>query len=335
MATRWGIVSAGRISFDFALALRTLPAEDHRIVAVAARNLMKAAEFCSQHNIPKSYGSYEELANDQEVDVVYIGSINPQHLPLAKLFLNAGKHILCEKPLCMNKKEAEELIATAKEKNLFLMEAIWSRFTPLYEKMKEEIDKGTIGDIVHIQVNFGADLLNKKRVTTKELGGSVILDIGVYTIQFVTFLLGKPDKIQASGQLNSDGVDENMNVIFSYKNGKSAVLSAHSHITMDNEATVYGTKGTIVLHSPFWCPTSLTVRDKKYAIQLPAIDALEFKHINSAGLRYEAMEVRKCLLNGVKESPIMPWSESLLIAGIEDEIRSQIGVVFAQDGTNV
>ncbi|KAL0271189.1 UNVERIFIED_CONTAM: hypothetical protein PYX00_008361 [Menopon gallinae] len=331
MQTRWGIVSAGRISYDFALALKTLPADEHVAIAAASRSLVKATEFCSQHNIPKAYGSYEELANDPNVDVVYIGSINPQHLPLGKLFLNAGKHVLCEKPLCMNKKEVEELIAIAKEKNLFLMEAIWSRFTPLYQKMKEEINNGTIGDIVHIQANFGADLINKKRVTTKELGGSVILDIGVYTIQIATLLLGKPDKIHASGQLNSDGVDENMNVIFSYKNGQSAMLSAHSKITMDNEATVYGTKGTIVLHTPFWCPTSMTIQGKKFGIQLPAIDSGEFKHINSAGLRYEATEVRKCLMNGSKESSVMPWSESLLIAEIEDEIRRQIGVVFTQD----
>lgn len=330
MATKWGIVSAGKICSDFVTALSTLPPEEHKVVAVAARDLDRAKEFAETHNIPKAYGSYEELAKDPEVEIVYIGSINTEHNKLGKLFLNYSKHILCEKPLCMNKKEAQELINLAEKKNLFLLEAIWSRFNPIYRKVIDEIHSGTIGEVLQVQVNFGVKLEHKDRVTKKDLGGSVLLDIGVYCIQFATLILGKPEKIQATGHLNEQGVDDSIAAIFSYKDGKVAIISAHSRCSFVNEAKVIGTKGTIVVESPFWCPTSMKAADQAISIQLPDLNK-KFYHVNSVLLKYEAEEVRRCLKEGLLESSGLTWQESLNIAEIQDEIRKQIGEVFDQD----
>lgn len=330
MATKWGIVSAGKISADFVTALSTLPPEDHQVIAVAARDLERAKEFAQTHNIPRAYGSYEELAKDSDVEIVYIGSINTEHNKLGKLFLNHNKHVLCEKPLCMNKKEAQELVDLAEEKNLFLLEAIWSRFNPIYRKVVEEIQSGTIGEVLQVQVDFGVKLEHKDRVTKKDLGGSVLLDIGVYCIQFATLILGKPDKIQATGHLNDSGVDDRFAALFSYKDGKVAILSAHSRCCLANEAKVVGTKGTITVNSPFWCPTSMKAVDQVISIQLPDLNK-KFHYNNSSLLKYEAEEVRRCLREKLLESSGLTWQESLTIAEIEDEIRKQIGVVFEQD----
>ena len=156
MATRWGIASAGRISHDFTNSIvGVLPSEDHKVVAVAARRLEDAQKFAEKHGIEKAYGDYSGLANDPDIDVVYVGSIHPQHLALAKQFLQAGKHVLCEKPLCMNVRETVELVELARSKKLFLMEAIWSRCIPSYQALRQELAAGTVGDVKQIICTIG------------------------------------------------------------------------------------------------------------------------------------------------------------------------------------
>lgn len=155
MALKWGIASAGKISHDFVNALGTLSITDHIVVAVAARDLNRAEEFAKLHDIEKHYGTYEELANDSNVEIVYIGVLNPQHFPVAMLMLENGKHVLCEKPLCMNGKEVRKLTSYAEEKKLFLMEGIWSRFFPSYQYLREQIDNGILGEIKEVHVSLG------------------------------------------------------------------------------------------------------------------------------------------------------------------------------------
>ena len=165
MATRWGIASAGRISHDFTNAIvGVLPGEDHQVIAVAARKLEDAEKFASRHGIDRAYGDYAALASDPDIDVVYVGSINPHHLSLAKMFLEAGKNVLCEKPLCMNLRETAELVEVARRKKLFLMEAIWSRCIPSYQALKEEIAAGTIGDVKQVLCTFGSDDLSSEMI---------------------------------------------------------------------------------------------------------------------------------------------------------------------------
>lgn len=163
MALRWGIASAGKISHDFVNAIETL-ATEHQVVAVAARDLNRAIEFAKLHNIDKYYDTYKDLANDQNVEVVYIGVLNPQHFSVAILMLDAGKHVLCEKPLCMNEREVKELVTFAKQKRLFLMEAVKSRFYPSYQHLRDQIDNNNLGAIQEVHVTMGSQMSHVERM---------------------------------------------------------------------------------------------------------------------------------------------------------------------------
>lgn len=164
MALNWGIASAGKISHDFVNAVGTLSDNDHRVVAVGARDLNRAREFAQLHDIEKYYSSYEELASDPNVEVVYVGVLNPQHYSVAMLMLEHNKHVLCEKPLCMNEKEVKKLIAYAERKKLFIMEAIWSRFFPSYQYLQKQIKNEMLGEIQEVNVSFGFPLEDVERL---------------------------------------------------------------------------------------------------------------------------------------------------------------------------
>lgn len=155
MALKWGIASAGLISYDFVKALGTLSKDNHQVVAVAARDLSRAKELAERYGIPKAYGSYLELAQDPNVEIAYVGTLNPWHLEVSLLMLEHGKHVLCEKPLAMNEAQAQRMIAYAKEKQLFFMEGIWCRFFPSYQYVRKQIQNGVLGDILSVKAEFG------------------------------------------------------------------------------------------------------------------------------------------------------------------------------------
>lgn len=166
MALKWGIAAAGKISHDFVNAIvSTLSEDEHLVVAVAARDLSRAEEFAKRFDIATAHGSYLELANDKTVDIVYVGTLNPQHFEVAMMMLEHGKHLLVEKPLCMNEKQAKQLIAYAERKKLFLMEAVWTRFFPSYQYVRKQIQNGTLGEIQSAEAEFGFDLTAVDRLT--------------------------------------------------------------------------------------------------------------------------------------------------------------------------
>uniref|UniRef100_A0A673XLV3 Trans-1,2-dihydrobenzene-1,2-diol dehydrogenase n=1 Tax=Salmo trutta TaxID=8032 RepID=A0A673XLV3_SALTR len=183
MATRWGICSAGKISHDFTVALKTLPLRDHQvlIVAVAAQKLQDAQEFAKKHSIRQAYGSYEELARDPEIEVVYVGTIHPYHLPVGMIFMKAQKNVLCEKPMAMNLREVQELMASAKMNQVFLMEAVWTCFFPASLEIERLLSRGEVGEVKMVKADFGAPLMHVPRAVEKEL-----LDIGIYCLQFIS-----------------------------------------------------------------------------------------------------------------------------------------------------
>ncbi|XP_049837348.1 trans-1,2-dihydrobenzene-1,2-diol dehydrogenase-like isoform X2 [Schistocerca gregaria] len=328
MATKWGIASAGRISHDFVVALNTLSHDEHKVVAVAAREFERAQIFGNHHKIPSVYGSYEELAKDPNVDVVYIGAIHPQHYHVGKLMLENGKPILCEKPLTINSKQTKELIALAREKKLFLMEAVWSRCFPAYAMLRREMNAGTLGDIVQVIANFGVPLEKEDRPRSKELGRGTVLDLAVYCLQLAIFVFGPvhPKNIVALGHLNEFGCDDSMACVLTYEGGKTAVLSTNARTYLPNEGFIVGTKGSLKIPN-FWCPTRVAAPDKTSDFILPTASKA-FNFINSAGLRYEAMEVRRCLREGLLESPKITHDESILLAELEDELRKILGVKY-------
>ncbi|TDG47807.1 hypothetical protein AWZ03_005761 [Drosophila navojoa] len=328
---RWGIASAGKISEDFVIALSTLPASDHQVVAVAARAQERAAEFAKKHGIPTALGSYEELAKSKDVDVVYIGVLNPQHYEVSLLMLNHGKHVLCEKPLAMNKKQVEGILAAAKANKRFFMEAVWSRFFPSYQHVRQLIDTGALGEIKDVQVNFGFPLANVDRLQKRELGGGVVYDLGIYTIQVSQWAFQEPpQKIESTGHTNAEGIDDDVSTTLTYSGGRTARMRISSREKLDNKAIIKGTKGQVTLID-FWTPNKLIDIDGKEKEWLPPKGKHATNYANSEAMRYEAEAVRQSILAGELENKTVSYADSLLFAQIEDTIRKQIGVLNKYD----
>lgn len=333
MATRWGIVSAGKICHDFVSAVRSLPGEEHEIVAVAARKLEDAESFAKLHNISKYYDSYEAVAKDPNVQVVYIGNLNVFHYPLGKLMLQNGKHVLLEKPLCINLRETKELLDLAKQKKVFLMEAVWSRFLPAYEHLMKEVKAGSIGDVLCVNVTFGIPIADVDRIKLKDLGGGTLLDIGIYCLSAILMVYENeaPEKVVAVGHLNEQGVDESLSVSLQFSNGRLANMMTSCRVDLPCDLVVVGTKGTLKLPNPMWCSTKVC-HGAGHHVDFPLPPTvLPCNFTNSSGLRFEAVEVRRCLNEGLLESPRMSHAHSELFYTIMDDIRRQVGVVYPQD----
>uniref|UniRef100_A0A3Q2TVL0 Trans-1,2-dihydrobenzene-1,2-diol dehydrogenase n=1 Tax=Fundulus heteroclitus TaxID=8078 RepID=A0A3Q2TVL0_FUNHE len=303
-----------------------------QVLAVAARKLEDAQEFARKHSISRAYGSYEELARDPDIDVVYVGNIHPYHLKACLLFMNAKKNVLCEKPLAMNTNEVKEILDSAKRNQVFLMEAVWTRFFPVSVEVRKLLAQREIGEVKMVRSEFGIPLLHKPRLVEKELGGGALMSIGMYCLQFVCMVYNgeRPESIQATGVCLETGVDETVIVTLKFSEKRMAVFTYSSSIQLPNDAIIVGTKGTIQIPARMWCPTSLVVNGKETQYPLPEPGLPQNFH-NCTGMRYEAEEVRKCLLKGLKESPVMSHSDSLLLVELEDEIRRQMGVVYTQD----
>ncbi|XP_053121602.1 trans-1,2-dihydrobenzene-1,2-diol dehydrogenase-like [Hemicordylus capensis] len=331
-AIRWGICSAGKISHDFIVALRTLPPENHKVMAIAARDLSRAQEYAKIHSIPKAYGSYEELAEDPNVDVVYVGVINPYHLPASLLFMQAGKSVLCEKPLGMNAAEVKKMVQSARENRVFFMEAVWTRFFPASEKIRTLLRQTAVGEVMLVHADFGFPMLSIPRCVQKELGGGALLDIGIYCVQLACMIFSgeKPESIVASGFLHETGVDKTTSVILNYSGQRQATFTCTTTVTLLNKASINGTKGIIELPATFWSPTQLVVNGHAEEFPLPA-SSQKLNFPNGTGMCYQAEHVRQCLLQGLKESPIMSHADSELVHSILDEVRRQLGLSYPQD----
>ena len=338
MALRWGICSAGLISNDFVVSLRALP-ENHRVVAVGARSLERAQAFAATHSIPSAYGSYEEVADDPEVDVLYVGTIHTTHLAVCNKLLDKGKPILCEKPLTMNVQDTQTLLAKVREKKSFFMEGNWMRFFPVMVDVRKLLAENAIGDVRHVNVTFsfrrGAEVgkrTGRQRLVDPALGGGSVLDVGVYAISFTNMVMGeeRPESIHAWGQLTDQGTDELAAMILTYKGGRIAQLTCGTAYDLPCEAMVCGTKGDIKILRPFWCPTKMETPDgiKEYPLPEPT---LPVNFPNGQGMFYEAEEVRKCVQEGKSESDVVSLANSLLVAEIVEEVMKQIGVIYFRD----
>lgn len=285
MATRWGICSAGKISHDFSVALRTLTPEDHEIVAVAARDLLHAEEFAKKHNIPRAYGSYNELAKDPDVDVVYIGTIHPYHLATGKLFMKSKKNVLIEKPLAMNSREVQELITAAQDNGVFFMEVIWTRFFPVSLELRRLLGQGEVGDVQMVRADLGAPLTHIPRFAERKLGGGAVLDLGIYSLQFILMVFNgeRPESIHATGHRTDTGVDGTAVLVLKFSGNRLAISTCSITMTLSCEAVITGTKGTIKIPNHMWCPTTLEVNGKEVQFPLPE-PGMPLNFRNSTGL---------------------------------------------------
>jgi predicted dehydrogenase len=318
----WGMLGAGRIANKFADGLKCLPNANR--YAVAARSLERAEVFKNNHDFEKAYGSYEEMLADPQVDVVYISTTNNLHYEHTMMCLEAGKAVLCEKPFASNREQVEKMVAKAREKNVFLMEALWSRFLPSMIQFKEQVERGNIGKPLLLQCNFGfiSPFDPNKRVYDPALGGGSIPDIGIYPIFTAMYLFGYPEKIEVMSVPSPTGTDWTTSILFKHKGKEISMLLSSFEMIPDNEARLYGEGGFLKLHSMFHMPTRLSIKRN---------DGNEeeiFVSSTGNGYNYEAAEVMACLGRKQIESPELPLSFSLDLMQVLDEVSRKASADF-------
>ncbi len=319
---KWGIIGTGKIAHTFATALKDV--DNTELYAIGSRNMESAKKFAGEFNAPKAYDSYEEVAKDSSVDVIYVATPHNLHYENTMMCLNNNKNVLCEKPFGVNGKEVRGMIAKAKEKNLFLMEAMWSRFLPNIIKAKEIIESGEIGKIKLLTSYFAFQSPHgaEHRQFNKDLCGGSLLDIGIYPVFLSLFLLGKPELFTALASIGKTDVDNSISMTFKYKDQTLAVMYSSFMANADIFAEVHGEKGKIVIPNKWFTPVDIKVV-KTNGEEIPV--HFQFK---SNGYNYEAEEVVKCLHKGKKQSDMMSWDDSLQLIDMLDAIRKESGIIY-------
>lgn len=321
---RWGILGTGNIAHQFATGLQSVP--DAELVAVGSRSQEGADKFGDEFQAANRHPSYDALAADPDVDVVYVSTPHPFHRPNALLCLEHGKAVLVEKPFTINVREAQEVVDKAREKSLFLMEAMWSRFFPAMVKVRELLAANAIGEPRLLQADFGfrAGVNPESRLFNPALGGGALLDVGVYPISLAFMIFGTPTDVTGLAHLGETGVDEDAAMLFKYGKGELAVLSTAVRTNTPQNAVLIGTEGQIRIHSPWWKPTAITLaaNGKTEELSLP---------FDGNGMNYEAQEVGNCLRAGKTESQIMPLDETLSIMRAMDTLRAQWSLKYPME----
>ena len=328
--TRWGIIAPGKIAAKFADALHAVDSAE--LYAVASRSSERARSFAEIHGASQWYGDYTELVKDEDVDIVYIASPHTFHAEQAVLALTHNKPVLCEKPITVNHSQANELFDQAKRNNLFCMEALWTRFMPVFEKIDEWIATDQIGEVQMIRANFGFsfEFDPKGRLFDPNLGGGSLLDLGIYPLTFAQMVLRdlSPSKVSAIATKGSTGVDENLGMLLQYDSGVIATLSSTTRANTGYIATIIGTKGKIEVPM-FWCAQSAELYSTDRAEEV-LVDKAEFPHFCN-GYEWEIQEAQRCLANRQLESTKMTWQSSLDVMKIMDEVRKQINLSYPDD----
>ncbi|WP_334078102.1 Gfo/Idh/MocA family oxidoreductase [Paenibacillus sanfengchensis] len=319
---KWGIMGTGTIAEQFVADL--VHTSNGVAYAVGSRQPGHAAVFAAQFGIPRAYGSYMELVNDPEVDVIYVATPHRYHLENTLNSLRAGKAVLCEKPITVNSRELDVLVSAAQERGLFVMEAMWTRFLPPMRKAMEWIQSGRIGEVRLVQAEFGimADWEPEGRLLNPELAGGALLDVGIYPVAFASMVFGTlPREIWSTARIGETGVDEQFSALLTYPTGGIASLHGAIRLGLRNEAVIHGTKGCIALPSINKAP-SVTLYIGGEAVETFADER------KGKGYEYEAEEVGRCLVEGRTESALMPLAASMQVMEQLSTIRTQWGLRY-------
>ena len=336
---RWGILGTGYIANLFAAGLTAL--DNVSLVAVGSRAQASADVFGDTWHVPHHHGSYEALANDPDVDAIYIGTPHPYHCENTLLCLNASKHVLVEKPFAMNARQARAMIDLARQKERFLMEAMWTRYLPAMILVRQWIAGGEIGDVrlVRAHFSFMASFDLKSRLFAPELGGGALLDAGIYPISFAHMILGTPGTVYSTLVRGKTGTDDVSSYMFGYDGGKTALLSSGVQLAIPVEAEVFGTNGYIKIHEPWLRPRVVTLAklpqagsDSKLIYDgIPFDKQTVYPPTRGNGYNYEAHEVGQCIRAGRSESATMPLDETLAIMETLDKIRAQWNLTYPDE----
>ena len=317
---RWGVIGPGRIARQFAVDMKVVEGAD--VYAVAS--LSGAEKFVHDFEVPVAYDSYEALVQDPKVDGIYIATPHSFHFENAQLCLQAGKAVLCEKPLTVNARQAQSLVKLANENQVFLMEALWTRYLPLYTEVRKLLDEEVIGEIVAMQSTFCFKSIKDKnqRWLNPELAGGTLLDLGIYPISVSQWVMGdNPVEIQSQAALGSTGVDIVLAANLKYASGAISQFTTSFIHKARNDFAIYGTKGNIILDEPFW-------GGKKGAVTAGARHLHLDRPFRSYGFEYEIEEAVRCIREGRLESPSMTHADSLANLQLMDTIREQVGVEY-------
>jgi predicted dehydrogenase len=324
-SVRWGILATGGIAAAFTADLVDLP--DAEVVAVASRSEASAKAFAERFGIERAYGDWGALAEDADIDVVYVATPHAAHRAAAGLCLTAGRNVLCEKAFTLNTREAEELVGLAKEHGRFLMEAMWMYCNPLVRRLKALVDDGAIGEVRTVQADFGlaGPFPPSHRLRDPAQGGGALLDLGVYPVSFAHLLLGEPSDVTAKAVLSEEGVDLQTGALLSWDSG--ALASLHCSLTGGTAtiASVTGSLGRIDIPNGFFHPD-------RFVLHRDGRDPEEFVADPADGprnsLKHEAREVMRALRAGETESPLVPLEGTLAVMRTLDAVRDRIGVRY-------
>jgi predicted dehydrogenase len=321
---RWGVLSTGRIAGVFATGLASLP--DAELLAVGSRSAAGAAAFAERFHVPRAYASYDELVADPDIDAVYIATPHSSHAADALRAIAAGKAVLCEKPFTINATEAAAVVAAARARGVFLMEAMWTRFLPAFVAIREQIAAGRIGEVRMLTADFGfrTAVNPASRLFDPALGGGALLDVGVYCVSLASMLFGQPESIRSLANLGSTGVDEQAAILLGHATGAMALLATATRTATPHEAVILGTDGMIRVAAPWWATREyrITAGGVTEDCPLPPL---------GNGYAHEAAEVARCVRAGLTESPVMPLDETVAIMRTLDALRAQWGLRYPME----
>jgi predicted dehydrogenase len=325
--TRWGFVATGGIAAT--LAREVALAEGARSYAVASRDAGRARAFAEEHGFERSYGSYEELLADDAVDVVYVATPHRQHHAVVRPALEAGRSVLCEKAFTCTLAATRDLVGLARERELFCMEAMWTRFQPLVRRLVDLVADGAVGEVQMVQADLGfaaQDRPADHRLWDPSQGGGAMLDLGVYPVSFAHMLLGPPETVRAVGSVTGRGVDASAGVLLGWGSGAHATLSASLTGQVGRSAQVVGTTGRIALEPPFHHPPRLVLhRDGREPEEITAAH-------RGRGYVHMVEHVQECLAQGRTESPLMPLDDTVAVMATLEEALHQLGVTATDEG---
>lgn len=322
-ALRWGILATGGIAHAFT---GDLVKNGLTVQAVGSRSQASADAFAAEFGIPTAHPSYEALVADPDVDIIYVSTPHPFHAANASLALEAGKHVLVEKPITVNADEARALVALAESKNLLLLEAMWTRFLPHMGRIRDIIAAGSLGEVRSLIADHTQDLPDdpSHRINSLELGGGALLDLGIYPVSFASALFGRPETILASATLKDTGVDAQIATIFRYAGGQIASVISASDTKGPNTASILGTDGRIDIDEVWYTPTSFRV----YNAANEVVEEYSTPEFTGRGMHWQALEAERLVAAGLLTSELLTVTESVQIMETLDEIRAQIGLVY-------
>ncbi|WP_295128024.1 Gfo/Idh/MocA family protein [uncultured Leifsonia sp.] len=322
-ALRWGVIGPGGIAADFTDALHAHTTQ--RMVACGSRSADRSAAFAAAHGVERAHGSYDALVADPEVDVVYVATPHSEHLEHALLAIRAGKHVLIEKPIAATAEQARVIAEAARQAGVFAMEAMWTRYLPQTDIVRQLLDSGALGEVRVVTADFGgrAPFDPAGRLWNPALAGGALLDLGVYVVSWASFALGAPAGIIATGTLAPTGVDEQVALVLSSARGGQALLSTGLLAGTPSLATIVGTDARIEMASPFWGPSGLRLHGADGRVDAEWTDPYGRPH--RQGMSYEAAALARYVAEGRTESPLHSLDEAVSTLATIDEARRQLG----------